>query len=395
MAGSDYGTNDQKKHMEIGILRSTTESFVRLVYTLPKKPALIRLAIFRSAVDGDAISSRERNGILPIAKLYNYSLISYMSAVWPAPERPFKQSSGLFDHIWIHLMWYVHQIIADLFAFSWAAAELALETDFGIGPVNTTTDNASFLVLHDAEPDVLPTPMFHNGAISRLSICEEPLTKIAHPGLYDAPLRPVAPGWEFINHTHKEGWQFSSPNATENNRTVKYAFSGNLTAFEKSDQHQKMAQMLTLPPISFRMQFSERAQLSVSYLQSYENFGRAVITFDMDIQHAERAIVSYLEFFEKCKQESAPPLCKQHLLDFEIPFVLDGYWTDHSSQTSTSVFLHGYAPAVVGITPPDAFVITQGVPLVSPGWHTVSIWYIEEESSKRRPRFKFMDLKSC
>jgi hypothetical protein len=126
----DYGTNDQKDDLPPHLLRSTTEAVTRAVYNLPSRPCLIQLSLFRDTRSGVLTARLENDGILPVAILYNYTVVSYTSAVWPASALPAVLRSGLFDSFGIHLMWYVHQIIADLFAYSWAVAESTL-TEIG------------------------------------------------------------------------------------------------------------------------------------------------------------------------------------------------------------------------------------------------------------------------
>ena len=198
--------------------------------------------------------------------------------------------------------------------------------------------------------------------------------------MFDSPLRPIALDWEFVNRTKKEGWQFvlskyklkaprlesSDLNETDREQTAHYNVLENTSALtvltpkqHKMRQkpravyshHRLLAAWLSKkhPPVSrpaqkyfklspginFRMEFSENAKLVVSFLQSYEYFGRAVIIFDADVEHAEQVINANEKYLDRCEREHTSLgmhsfLCMQLMSGlFQTPLVIGGHWTDH------------------------------------------------------------------
>jgi hypothetical protein len=103
----DYSTNDisSTAGLEPSKMRSITEAVVRTLFSLPSSPALIQLVIFRSPRQGrdSMLLEIETKGIEPVAKYYNYTLISYRNAVWPALDSP--PSGGVIAFKKTHPMW--------------------------------------------------------------------------------------------------------------------------------------------------------------------------------------------------------------------------------------------------------------------------------------------------
>ena len=98
--------------------------------------------------------------------------------------------------------------------------------------------------------------------------------------------------------------------------------------------------------------------------------------------------------------------CNQMLSgDYDDPFVLDGHWEDHSSQTAIEVISFGAAK----VTDPflekrQVYRPSPSTPAFSPGEHNITFALLREleaefngygHSNEKRPRFKILGLKSC
>ena len=419
----DYSTNDFGK-FEPDTLRSTTEGVARGVLGLPSGPALMQLSLFRGVEDGGASAATEAFALEPVARLYNYTLVSYREAVWPDPQRPPDVGSGLFDMVAVgtapsavHPKSYIHQIIADLFAFAWTVAEAAV------------------VQLPSALPPTLPVDRFFpDTAVEILGSCAKPLTSLSHGHgrghLLDAPIAPPPRGWSYFDGAQKEGWQFElgagagvAPSAPSKQPAPSgppgpCAFEGHATAPNATDE--PLHRFFGAEAISFRMQFGpSNPRLFVSYLRSYENFGKAVVVIDCDEQRAAELLAISASYIAQCKSfnefgdddESLSQACKDILNGrYESPFVLDGHWDDTSSQTAVAVLSSGYTvfpiPIHSNLYRKNSQRGDYNVPMPDPkvplvegsGWHTVSIAFLREETlavTMERPRFKILGLKSC
>lgn len=109
----DYTSNDISASLtfKLSKFRTITEVLVRDLYQLPKQPALIQLVLFRSLENppdnGDMrdVMDVQKDILIPVASLYQYTLVSYKDAVWPISNKPPPPKSGIFDGIWVHPFW--------------------------------------------------------------------------------------------------------------------------------------------------------------------------------------------------------------------------------------------------------------------------------------------------
>lgn len=103
----DYSTNDisPTAASEPVKMRSISEAVIRTVYNMPSAPAIIQMVLFRSLHQGrDAMALEvETEGIEPVAKYYNATLISYRKAIWPSLNKP--PSGGVIKFKKIHPLW--------------------------------------------------------------------------------------------------------------------------------------------------------------------------------------------------------------------------------------------------------------------------------------------------
>eukprot|EP00613_Pedinella_sp_CCMP2098_P034995 CAMPEP_0171722052 /NCGR_PEP_ID=MMETSP0991-20121206/22770_1 /TAXON_ID=483369 /ORGANISM="non described non described, Strain CCMP2098" /LENGTH=464 /DNA_ID=CAMNT_0012314129 /DNA_START=75 /DNA_END=1470 /DNA_ORIENTATION=+ len=199
----DYTTNDLDEissETSISKLKSITESVARAVLSLPSKPALLHFSIFRSPAfqDGRSSSRAEVLAFEPVARAYNYTLVSYGRAVWPNTDKMPDTKSGVFNFDRIHPASYLQQLIADLFAYAWTVAEEKL------------------LATPFISVEVIPlrSPQFQDATITALGSCtKRPGSSFEHDresnsSLFYAPQRPLSSRWKYLNNTGKSGWQF-------------------------------------------------------------------------------------------------------------------------------------------------------------------------------------------
>jgi hypothetical protein len=358
----------------------------------------------------------------PVAQSYNYTLVSYLKAVWPNIEQPPDPQSGVFQFDRIHPASYLQQVFADLLAYAWTSAEETIPADFV-----------------PAKSGPLPPPHFHDSRVAALTACRNPLSNFEHDesggraessSLYSAPQRSVSFRWEYVEAPRKSGWQFDfqhrSPHVDMLSMPSKSTATGasNFKVCKFNNKNLSSSQtsgpkviLHTNESLDFALHFGAKPSLVVSYLKSYENFGRAMLVIDCDAPKALDYLDTTQVFFNNCKKNSehpqkpteakcadcgtVPRYCWELLNgQLSFPFVLDGHWEDNSSQAAVEAFTTGYSPALETTTralKPPIHVPNRHLRLVTPGWHTVSLVPLSDESSASasRPRFKLTGLKSC
>ena len=357
---NDYGT-------DTFILRATFESLVRSILSLPFGPALLVLVLpplSTSRASFDAALALQERSYLPVASAYGLTVVSYMSAIWPAGGEPAAR-----DPFWHgnHPDSSRHQLLADCLAYAWAAVEQ--QHDKG-------DDHAS-----SKGGSTLGQPRFQTSSMSDfVTACEGGWKSVASMDESIATgVEALAglPGWNLINGLPttglarvKAGWQFDAGAA----RT------------KDCDVHE---------PITFNMLIGPpQPRVLATYLRSYENFGRALVwASDPSVSDGEpekrealrmlRAQKCYKKaceiFFAQVKPNeslwsscNATELgwqrthlkpnrlhmtkgCQAHLAGtLEDPHVLDGRWTQRHSLPDTRSLIQDYRlvpdPYVAGIT---------------------------------------------
>lgn len=214
------------------------------------------------------------------------------------------------------------------------------------------------------------------------------------------------------------------------------------------------------PGISFKMHFIENenemnkqvSTLLISYLRSYEKFGRAIVIIDSNENQIYHILKTQYHYFQTClshyitiskNDNKSPPkiqarTCNQMLSgEYDMPFTLNGHWNDNSSQTAIAVFNTQYilhkdpflsnTLVYLPFTFEDSKKTTQEIKVektkqlgvTSPGWHNVTIALLKEgsfcanhtstpsqdhnqlvqfnkfEKKKNFSKFKVLGVKSC
>lgn len=332
--------------------------------------------------------------------------MSYLDAIWPIAELPPHKNSHLFDcFIPVHPMSYVLQLVADAMAYAWTLTESlhtvrtavvawggqpgcvrgrkgAQERSAGTKEVNGLNVWKN-LSLHAVKGSWVDTPL-RKRLVTDAGAVLEPCaggwltTYDANSAEHldqDSQAGPprLGAGWSFwTSRAGKYGWQFNASQSPVQLAAEK-AGSGLLPKL--------------LEPITFRMRFSARApRLLATFLRSYALFGEAVVYFDGGREEAERRVrvqqcyrtVCQLTYgggrtlphlsadrladacfnstrtelgwhatkFPATRLHMTPP-CQSHLSGhLPFPFLLNGTWSDHSSQAAVQGFQAGFRIAV-------------------------------------------------
>lgn len=462
----DYSTNDVSKMESIGssVLRSLTEGVARAVLSLPKSPALLQFFLFRTVKEGihPNVASMQAAAVEPVANYYNYSLISYRDAVWPVLRKPPK--GGVVHFNWVHPSWPVHQLLADLACYAWMVVEENLPSVSTSSPVTPDSFEQHHSLMHTHNLTLpLPPEKFKNDDIEALKLCSDPMTRLEHKplddstsggGLERAP-HLIGRGWHYVNKTLKEGWQYdyldNDHHATPTQQIVRVqrrrrrlisphprkrsgsAAAGNIpwkapakkkrspsprrpgganarkvvTVAELRGDHIGGGAFLLPTTLSFRVKFGTNPVLVVSYLRSYENFGKIVVILDDNRNLVLEQLRLNRLFREDCENRSSQDTgvveamatrpCMQMMHGFldTYPFSLDGHWDDHSSQLAVKVFSSGYAlarnvnhkllnpPVYIPFKLSPLLVESEQKPVV--GWHTVGFAMIREAPPLEEP----------
>lgn len=279
---------------------------------------------------------------------------------------------------------------------------------------------------------MLPAVKYTSNEVEALKSCSTPLTHLKHDAdlgnvrLFDAPL-DVGDGWVYSNKTKKEGWLFDylHMNDTAASGRRKLAFRKIPRKRKKRSNKPILPGIPILPNVSllpskltFNVSFSNaHPTLVISYLRSYEHFGKAVVIIDDDFEMAALRIRKNMMYRTNyCDVADAEvstnggnavhPPCMQMRHGFmEDPFVLNGRWEDRSSQLAVVVFNRKYELAVGpfgNYLEPHVYVPVNKAMVPKPGWHNVSIAMILDRRDKpanpsrpERSRFKLFALKSC
>ena len=454
----DYSTNDLGTTTPRDLL-PVYEQLLRKLLALPSRPAVLMMMMPRSLDPADP-SAHDLQEVVhkPLAAHYGLPLVSYVDAIWPVAELPPHKDSHLFDCFTpVHPMSYVIQLVADTMAYAWTLALHTVDTAGVAGGgqpgsggahgrgAGTKEVNGSNLSLYAMKDTPLPTRLVTDAG---------------------AVLEPCAGGWlttydaNSAEHLDQDseagspslgaGWSFST------SRAGKYGWQFNASQSPLQLAAEKAGSSLLpklLEPITFRMRFSARApRLLATFLRSYALFGEAVVWFDGGREEAERRVrvqqcyrtvcqLTYGSGRSRAKSHlSLPHLSAEHLADacfnstrtelgwhttrflatrlhmtpscqshlsghLPIPFLLNGTWSDHSSQAVVQGFHGGHRiavdPHLHGAT---VYVGDAEVPLLgrneknagSKDCHSVHLAMIWPSSSgTARPMFKIHGISSC
>ena len=279
---------------------------------------------------------------------------------------------------------------------------------------------------------MLPPVIYTDNKVEALKACSKPLTHYKHdadPGasrLFGAPVN-AGDGWAYSSRAKKEGWLFDyqQMNSTAATDRRKLALRKIPRKRKRKPNTAIIPGVIVLPGVfllpselTFNVFFgSTLPTLVISYLRSYEHFGKAVVILDGDVQTAAMRIRKSILYREKycdlAEDEvsknggnALQPPCMQMRHGFmEDPFVLNGHWDDHSSQLAVAVFNRNYELAVGSFgnyLEPHVFVPGKKALVTQPGRHTVSIAMLQDHrdsqkdpTRKERSRFKIFAVKTC
>ena len=432
----DYSTNDFGPAGSIftpSQLRSLFERVARGLLTLPSRPAVLYLSLSRGFQYKDEASYAQQAEIaLPVARAYGLPMVSYRDAVWPVVNDTSAESRHVYDSARDqknHLMWYVHQLIADCMAYSWAAIEASMggrSYDTSIDPVPPLPEEQQFA--DDAVDALNPCP---GGWLTVLS--DEQILRGAR-----APASHGESPWEYDDsRADKQGWLM---NASRSSLATRINDTLVMRDLEEGAS-------LPLETISFRVRFGERPRLVVKVMKSYANFGRALWWIDdnqtvaLNAHHEhDRFIRHCAATYEYCNARAAAigdAVRAQRVIDGCLdaalsqawsqerqnclfyhsgvhkaePMAIDAHWADHSSQPF-SVALQGFAlidrsrevgPHTRPLSRSGQNRLSVGLyragashELASaPGWHTVSFGLLWPQPEAERALFKIMEVRSC
>lgn len=433
----DYSTNDFGPAGSIftpSQLRALYERVTRGLLMLPSRPAVLYLSMSRGFQYKDEASYAQQNEIaLPVARAYGLPMVSYRDAVWPVVSDTSAETRHVYDSARDqknHVMWYVHQLIADCMAYSWAAIEASMggrSYDSSLDPIPPLPEEQRFA--DDALDALDPCP---GGWLTVLSD-EQSLRGAGVPASHGETPSP----WEYDDaRVGKQGWLM---NASRSSLATRINHTLAMRDLEEGAS-------LPLEPISFRVRFGEHPRLVVKVMKSYANFGRALWWIDgnqsnaLDAHHEhDRFIRHCAATYKYCNARAAAisdAVRAQRVIDGCLdaalnnawsqerqnclfyrngvhkaePMTIDAHWTDLSSQPF-SVALQGFGlvdrSREVG---PRSWPLSRSgqhrLPLAlyradaahelasAPGWHTVSFGLLWPQEAERA-LFKIMEVRSC
>ncbi len=461
----DYSSNDLGTTTPRDLL-PVYEQLLRKLLALPSRPAVLMVMMPRSLDPADP-SPHDLQEVVhkPLAAHYGLPLVSYVDAIWPFAELPPHKDSHLFDcFIPVHPTSYVIQLVADAMAYAWTLTLHTVDTAGAAGGGQPGSGGArgrkgagergagtkegdgldvwKNLSLHAVKGSWVDTPL--------------PARLVTDAG---AALEPCAGGWlttydassaEHLDQGSEAGppslgagWSFWT------SRAGKYGWQFNASQSPLQLAAEKAGSSLLpklLEPITFRMRFSARApRLLATFLRSYALFGEAVVWFDGGLEEAERRVrvqqcyrtvcqltygggrtmphLSAEQLADACfnstrtelgwhttrlpatRLHMTPP-CQSHLSGYlPFPFLLNGTWSDHSSQAAVQGFHGGHRIAVdPNLHGATVYVGDAAAPLLgsngksagSKGFHSVHLAMIWPGSSGTpRPMFKIYGISSC
>lgn len=410
----DYTTNDMLSESGMVALdssdglwrrvRSATETLLRHALSASPDLAIIYLGLTRGwrhgGPDRDLVAAKKAYSFQDevygaVLKHYGVPLVSFRDAIWPERDRPPRESRHLFDtKVTVHPEWYVHQLIADIFAYSWVVQEVQLPPK----ELSCASDVNSYRTVAETEKDVrrtitLPAPKFSNSDLDALQSCQTLTHLNAANGTSSfQPLR-IGDGWRLItSNRHKIGWQYEA----------------NGSSFHST--------------ITFSVRFGVKPILGVLHLKSYRSFGSAAFWFG-DRENPESSIKRIRDmyntnrvFARTCRQRwlskdhrkksiaMNSPACRRFLSGMPSnPWIIDSQWADKSSQSDVTVFTSGWGRK------DDRKYLLDGTPyydqnedtsLIEPNSETTLNFQFFETSTKadgrgRLTRFKIMGILTC
>ena len=149
-------------------------------------------------------------------------------------------------------------------------------------------------------------------------------------------------GWQFYESERKEkqGWQYTlpSPDASAASPLLAELGSPQSLSVHRSS-------FVLLEPITFEVEFGANPRLVVSFLRSYENFGRALLWLDGNSSLAMQALAEEHAYRALCPEMTKVGmgvLCEAKSNGFVPYLTCSTAWTDSSSRTFTVGFDHGW-----------------------------------------------------
>eukprot|EP00613_Pedinella_sp_CCMP2098_P028856 CAMPEP_0171704342 /NCGR_PEP_ID=MMETSP0991-20121206/12617_1 /TAXON_ID=483369 /ORGANISM="non described non described, Strain CCMP2098" /LENGTH=719 /DNA_ID=CAMNT_0012293823 /DNA_START=1658 /DNA_END=3817 /DNA_ORIENTATION=- len=337
-----YAEHDAAQRLYWKMMRASNERLVRrfLENKIPPKrgvaskgsPALMYVVLQRSWENSSYAFSREVYE--PVCEHYGIPLVSVRDAVWP--DVNVIRNPAVWETInGAHPIWKGHQLVTDVLAFVWTAAEATVAST----TPGMIVQNSTFLIPNEsrAYKHSLASPVrFPSVGVTALDAC--PAGKYLSPPIGSSerlvPSR-VGNGWAWVDQNGKAGWQFDmsakpaaevkavtrrlstvgqpirfnlNPQRRLRNARKKHANNDVLSAYVKSGQAVKVEPrllptanssmssastvdepVLPQPPrytitepllgiISFPVRFDRNNPgLLVEYIKSYANFGQAVV----------------------------------------------------------------------------------------------------------------------
>ena len=292
-----------------------------------------------------------------------------------------------------HVWWFVHQIMADLMEYAFVVAQAAVAQDSG-GSISVPP---------------LPRAKYQFGLAQRYEACEGGwLTSI---GFGRGSAEASSQGWQMFEHEQsvKRGWLFNA------SQSAALLHARNHVPTETMVTHLRPNTNLTWPlaqllePITFKVRFGTKPVLSLSWLRSYENFGRALFWLDGERDAALAAYNEEHKFRSLCKKwydgmPHAGSTCFDHNAGNQPePNLLDGHWDDRSSQVYTAVppgryERHDGTTKLLSIWAPQPPMYYHqpliDEPIATEGVHDISIAMLAPQPGEGA-LFKLLEIRTC
>ena len=215
----DYGVNDpnfgdtpDRKTQYAGMMRATTERLVRRFLERTEnaahKPAIMYLAVQRSFENSTYAFASDV--YYPVCSTYGVPVVSVHDAIWPVIDKPrpllWETKAGA------HPIWSGHQLITDLMAFAWTAADAGVDEYPSSG-----NDPQVKLPVPFRSPDgpIIGSPLlFASSGNSELETCTDG-SYLSTPHDSFEWLKPsrsdgTTRGWKWADHNGKVGWEYDT-----------------------------------------------------------------------------------------------------------------------------------------------------------------------------------------
>ena len=264
----DYSTNDQYGMLETPVeARGCYELLARKLLDRLPTCALVFLSLPPAEPATEAQHRWQEDTIVPVAAAYNIAVVSAQDTLWPAYRNPPSPSLHLWDCSTRHPQPPQVQLVADLLAHFHLLVSSSQPRTANAAAEGNAVDAANNAATAEQPPYTSRPLLF---ASSAMGPCDGGWRTILSGNRSSfMPSSPSGEGWRWDGTHHGNGWLFNA------------SVGGGA--------------------ISFDMRFGRVApRLAISFLRSYEHFGRALLVFDGAADEAAARVATQQCYRDLC-----------------------------------------------------------------------------------------------